>query len=139
MQILNITAADPTRKHATASTGSSSSGTGTTGGTTGTSGSSNSGAKSDSTSLPDQLTSESTFLNLLVAQIKNQDPLNPTDSIQFVGQLVQFSQLEQLLSINQGVTTLASDLNPPASSSSTNGSTTGAINTPNNGNTNKIN
>jgi len=139
MQILNITAADPTRKHATASTGSSSSGTGTTGGTTGTSGSSNSGAKSDSTSLPDQLTSESTFLNLLVAQIKNQDPLNPTDSIQFVGQLVQFSQLEQLLSINQGVTTLASDLNPPASSSSTNGSTTGSTNTPNSGSTNKIN
>ena len=56
---------------------------------------------------PVQLTSESTFLNLLVAQIQNQDPLNPTDSIQFVGQLVQFSQLEQLLSINQGVTTLA--------------------------------
>jgi flagellar basal-body rod modification protein FlgD len=139
MQILNITAADPTRKHAAASTGSGSSGNGTTGGTTGTSGTSTSGAASDSTSLPDQLTSESTFLNLLVAQIQNQDPLNPTDSIQFVGQLVQFSQLEQLLSINQGVTTLASDLNPPASSSSTNGSTTGAINTPNSGSTNKIN
>jgi flagellar basal-body rod modification protein FlgD len=136
MQILNITAADPTRKHATASTGSGSSGSGTTGGTTGTS---NSGTTSGSTSLPDQLTSESTFLNLLVAQIQNQDPLNPTDSIQFVGQLVQFSQLEQLLSINQGVTTLASDLNPPASSSSTNGSTTGPINTPNSGSTNKIN
>jgi flagellar basal-body rod modification protein FlgD len=132
MQILNTTAADPTRKHATDSTGSSSSGSGTTGGTTGTS---SGGTKSDSTSLPDQLTSESTFLNLLVAQIKNQDPLNPTDSIQFVGQLVQFSQLEQLLSINQGVTTLASDLNPPASSSSTSGST----NTPNSENNNKIN
>jgi flagellar basal-body rod modification protein FlgD len=136
MQILNTTAADPTRKHATASTGSGSSGSGTTGGATGTS---NSSAKSGSTSLPDQLTSESTFLNLLVAQIKNQDPLNPTDSIQFVGQLVQFSQLEQLLSINQGVTTLASDLNPPAASSSTNGSTTGSTNTPNSGSTNKTN
>jgi flagellar basal-body rod modification protein FlgD len=75
----------------------------------------------------------------LVAQIQNQDPLNPTDSIQFVGQLVQFSQLEQLLSINQGVTTLASDLNPPASSSSSNSSTTGSTNTPTNGSTNKIN
>jgi flagellar hook assembly protein FlgD len=136
MQILNITAADPTRKHATASTGSGSSGNGTTGGTTSTSSSS---TTSDSTSLPDQLTSESTFLNLLVAQIQNQDPLNPTDSIQFVGQLVQFSQLEQLLSINQGVTTLASDLNPPAATSSTNSSTNGSINTPTNGSTNKIN
>ena len=132
MQILNTTAADPTRKHATSSRGSSSSGNGTTG-------ASNNGTQSNSTKLPDQLTSESTFLNLLVAQIQNQDPLNPTDSIQFVGQLVQFSQLEQLLSINQGVTTLASDLNPPASSSSTNGSTNGSINTPTNGSTNKIN
>ncbi len=53
-----------------------------------------------------QLTSESTFLQLLVSQIKNQDPLNPTDSIQFIGQLVQFSQLEQLLGINKGIQTL---------------------------------
>jgi|SRR5579871_1916948 len=139
MQILGTTAAEAMRKHATASTGSGSPGSATTG----TNGTSKSGTGSDSTHLPDQLTSESTFLNLLVAQIKNQDPLNPTDSIQFVGQLVQFSQLEQLLSINQGVTTLAGDLNPPASSgstnSSTNGSTTGSINTQNNGSTNKTN
>lgn len=139
MQILATTAADAMRKHATASTGSGSSGSGTTG----TTGMSQSGSQPGSTSLPDQLTSESTFLNLLVAQIQHQDPLNPSDSIQFVGQLVQFSQLEQLLSINKGVTTLAGDLNPPASASSTNnstnGSTTGSINTPNNGNTNKVN
>src|SRR5579864_6344791 len=55
---------------------------------------------------PDQLTKESTFLQLLVSQIKNQDPLNPTDSVQFIGQLVQFSQLEQLLGINQGIQSL---------------------------------
>ena len=54
----------------------------------------------------DALTSENTFLKLLVSQIKNQDPLNPTDSIQFIGQLVQFSQLEQLLGINKGIQTL---------------------------------
>ncbi len=41
------------------------------------------------------------FLQLLVAQIKNQDPLNPTDSVQFVSQLAQFSQLEQLIAIRQ--------------------------------------
>jgi flagellar basal-body rod modification protein FlgD len=39
------------------------------------------------------------FLQLLVAQIKNQDPLNPTDSVQFVSQLAQFSQLEQVIAI----------------------------------------
>jgi flagellar hook assembly protein FlgD len=58
----------------------------------------------------DKLANESTFLQLLVAQIQNQDPLNPTDSIQFVGQLVQFSQLEQLIGIKDGVMSLK----PPA-------------------------
>jgi flagellar basal-body rod modification protein FlgD len=39
------------------------------------------------------------FLQLLVSQIKNQDPLNPVDGTQFVSQLAQFSQLEQLIAI----------------------------------------
>jgi flagellar basal-body rod modification protein FlgD len=99
-------------------------GTSGNGSTTGTS----SSPSSTVAGLPGSLTSESTFLNLLVAQIQNQDPLNPTDSIQFVGQLVQFSQLEQLLSINQGVTTLASDVQTPPASSSTPTPTTGNIN-----------
>src|SRR5277367_6378 len=72
-----------------------------------------SGTSSNSASSPlnpnGSLTSEATFLQLLVAQIQNQDPLNPTDSIQFVGQLVQFSQLEQLLNINQNVGALVTD------------------------------
>jgi flagellar basal-body rod modification protein FlgD len=62
---------------------------------------------------PDQLANESTFLKLLMAQVQNQDPMNPTDSTQFIGQLVQFSQLEQLLGINQGVQTLVSNTPPP--------------------------
>ena len=36
-----------------------------------------------------------TFLKLLVAQLRNQNPLNPADGIEFVTQLAQFSQLEQ--------------------------------------------
>jgi flagellar basal-body rod modification protein FlgD len=40
------------------------------------------------------------FLKLLVAQMKNQDPLNPTDSTQYTAQLAQFSSLEQLTGIN---------------------------------------
>lgn len=73
----------------------------------------------------DKLTNESTFLQLLVAQIQNQDPMNPTDSIQFVGQLVSFSQLEQLLSINQNMQSLVKDASgaqtptPPVSSTPT--------------------
>ncbi|HEX4595258.1 MAG TPA: flagellar hook capping FlgD N-terminal domain-containing protein [Bryobacteraceae bacterium] len=63
---------------------------------------------------PDQLANESTFLKLLMAQVQNQDPMNPADSTQFVGQLVQFSQLEQLLGINQGVQTLVGNTPAPA-------------------------
>ncbi|MBN1517308.1 flagellar hook assembly protein FlgD [Candidatus Sumerlaeota bacterium] len=40
------------------------------------------------------------FLNLLVTQLKNQDPLNPQDSAEFAAQLAQFSALEQMININ---------------------------------------
>jgi flagellar basal-body rod modification protein FlgD len=72
------------------------------------SGSTGSGSSS-STNAPGSLTSESTFLQLLIAQIQNQDPLNPTDAIQFVGQLVSYSQLEQLMDINQGISALTGE------------------------------
>jgi flagellar basal-body rod modification protein FlgD len=41
------------------------------------------------------LASQSVFLQLLVAQLKNQDPQNPADGTQFVTQLAQFTTLEQ--------------------------------------------
>jgi flagellar basal-body rod modification protein FlgD len=41
------------------------------------------------------LASKDMFLQLLVAQLKYQDPENPADGTQFVTQLAQFSQLEQ--------------------------------------------
>ena len=41
-----------------------------------------------------------TFLTLLVAQLQNQDPLEPTDTKDFVQQLVQFSQVEQQIDTN---------------------------------------
>jgi len=49
----------------------------------------------------DPLANEQTFLKLLVSQLQNQDPLNPTDSNQFVSQLTSYSQLEQLIGIRQ--------------------------------------
>jgi len=84
-----------------------------------TSSTSGSGSSTSSTSSVGSLTSEQTFLQLLVAQIQNQDPLNPTDSIQFVGQLVQYSELEQLMGINQGVQTLTGAVAPTSSSTQT--------------------
>ena len=53
------------------------------------------GASTPTTTKVDDLANRDTFLKLLVAQLKNQNPLNPTDSTQFVSQLAQFSQLEQ--------------------------------------------
>jgi flagellar basal-body rod modification protein FlgD len=47
------------------------------------------------------LTGKDTFLKLLVAQIKNQDPLSPADGLQFVTQLAQFSGLEQSMQMRQ--------------------------------------
>jgi flagellar basal-body rod modification protein FlgD len=54
---------------------------------------------------------ENMFLQLLVAQLQNQDPSNPSDSTQFVTQLAQFQTMEQ--SMNQGTTlsSMLSDLN----------------------------
>jgi len=45
--------------------------------------------------------SSNAFITLLVAQLQGQDPLNPMDPTQFVTQLVQFNQLDQLMQINQ--------------------------------------
>lgn len=47
------------------------------------------------------------FLTLLVAQISNQDPMNAQGSEQFMQQLSQFSMLEQMMNLNEGVNRLA--------------------------------
>jgi len=41
------------------------------------------------------------FLQLLVAQMKNQDPLDPSRPEEFASQLAQFSSLEQLVQVNE--------------------------------------
>ncbi|MGB0410586.1 MAG: flagellar hook capping FlgD N-terminal domain-containing protein [Pikeienuella sp.] len=41
-----------------------------------------------------------TFLSLLTAQLKNQDPLKPVDSTEFVAQLAEFSAVEQQVQSN---------------------------------------
>jgi flagellar basal-body rod modification protein FlgD len=49
------------------------------------------------------------FLKLLIGQMQNQDPLSPTDPSQYMGQLTQFSILEQLT--NQAKTSSATASN----------------------------
>ena len=39
------------------------------------------------------------FLQLLVAQLKNQDPLNPQDNSSYIAELAQFSSLEQMTNV----------------------------------------
>lgn len=43
------------------------------------------------------------FMKLLVAQLKNQDPLSPQDGAAFVAQLAQFNSLEQLTNIRESI------------------------------------
>jgi flagellar basal-body rod modification protein FlgD len=43
------------------------------------------------------------FLQLLVTELSNQDPLNPMDDREFIAQLVQLSTLEQMTSLNAGI------------------------------------
>ena len=52
------------------------------------------------------------FMSLLVAQLKNQDPLSPQDGTAFVAQLAQFNSLDQLVSIRQSIDALNTLLTP---------------------------
>jgi flagellar basal-body rod modification protein FlgD len=44
------------------------------------------------------------FLQLLVAQMQYQDPLEPTDNTEYISQLATFSQLEEMQNLNQSLT-----------------------------------
>lgn len=44
------------------------------------------------------------FMTLLVTQMQNQDPLNPSSDTEFISQLAQFSSLEQMENLNSTLT-----------------------------------
>lgn len=46
------------------------------------------------------------FLKLLVAEMKNQDPTQPMDSTQYIAQLASFSQVEQSIQVNSKLDSL---------------------------------
>lgn len=51
------------------------------------------------------------FIKLLVAQLRNQDPMQPLDSTQFVEQLATFSGLEQQVQSNSALSSIATMMN----------------------------
>jgi flagellar basal-body rod modification protein FlgD len=82
--------------------------------------SSSNGAANSSTTGTSAATdsNQGVFLQLLVSQLKNQDPLNPTDSTQFVSELAQFSQLEQVIAIRSDIESKMTST-PPATQTPT--------------------
>jgi len=88
--------------------------------------SSTTGSPSTASALGGTAPTEQMFLQLLVAQLQNQDPLNPTDSTQFVSQLAQFSELEQVMAIRGDTDTLATDASAASTTTTTTGNTTTA-------------
>ena len=71
------------------------------------------------------------FLQLLVAQIKNQDPLSPADGTQFLTQWAQFQSLEQSMNMGTDLSAIRSDLDAltGAGTGATTGTTTGTTQT----------
>src|SRR5919107_3821949 len=62
-------------------------------------------ASATSTSAFSQATGQigkDTFLKLLAAQLQHQNPLNPTDDQQFLAQMAQMSEVEQVTNMAQG-------------------------------------
>jgi flagellar basal-body rod modification protein FlgD len=62
---------------------------------------------------------ESTFLNLLVTELQNQDPTQPVDPTAMVGQMVSLNQLDQLISINQTLSGMSTGSSTAGSTSPT--------------------
>jgi flagellar basal-body rod modification protein FlgD len=88
--------------------------------------SSSSSTASTATSAINKDLNKNTFLQLLVAQLKYQDPMNPADGVQFLTQLTGFSQLEQTMQINEQV----SDIQSLLADSQPTGDGTGTGSTP---------
>lgn len=96
-------------------------------GATTASASTTSSATSSSQSGTNSLGDVNTFLNLLVAQLQNQDPTNPVDGTTFVTQLAEFNNVQQSIGIRQdldamsekylGTTTPPSDTSTSSTSS----------------------
>ncbi len=60
-------------------------------------------SSSSSSALPTQTLNQQDFLNLLVTQLQNQDPMNPMSDTDFIAQMAQFSTLQQAQQTYQSI------------------------------------
>jgi len=61
-----------------------------------------------STTGPNTLANQQTFLQLLVAQLQHQDPTQPVQGTEFVTQLATFSNVEQSVAVRQDIDAISS-------------------------------
>ncbi|MGA2863784.1 MAG: flagellar hook capping FlgD N-terminal domain-containing protein [Verrucomicrobiota bacterium] len=57
--------------------------------------------QSPAVQLPQQTLNQDDFLKLLVTQLSSQDPINPVSDAEFIGQMAQFSTLQQTQAMQQ--------------------------------------
>jgi flagellar basal-body rod modification protein FlgD len=65
------------------------------------------------------LANKDVFMQLMVAQLKHQNPLNPSDGVEFVTQLAQFTQLEQSMGMREDLETIRNVLTGTTDSEAT--------------------
>lgn len=79
------------------------------------------------------LDNTSTFLNLLVAQLKYQDPTNPVDGTTFVTQLAEFNDVQQNVAVRQDMDAVSEKYlgtsTPPSSATSDSSTSTSSTDT----------
>ncbi len=61
------------------------------------------------TVLPERTMSQKDFFKLLTAQLSAQDPMNPVSNAEFMGQMAQFSTLEQTRTLEQSISKMRSE------------------------------
>lgn len=89
-------------------------------------GAASSSSSSTSTSTLGSLNSD-TFLKLMLAELKNQDPTSPMDTAQYMSQLASFTQVEQATKTNTKLDTMLSASMIGRTVTSADGSVSGTV------------